>query len=97
MACVEPVMVHWLMQVAYTYPLSLAGLSLRVWCRYLDLKSHASTGIRTQFENNQMPQRELDVAQCEERPLEVQWVVGSIPLGGPIKLFLVPASASQLV
>ena len=26
----------------------------------------------------------------------VQWVVGSIPHGGPIELFLVPASAPQL-
>ena len=41
--------------------------------------------------------RERDVAQCVERPLEVRWVVGLIPLGGPIKLFLVPASAPQLV
>jgi len=29
--------------------------------------------------------------------LDVRWVVGSIPLGGTIKLFLVPASAPQLV
>ena len=29
--------------------------------------------------------------------LEVWWVVGSIPCGGPIKLFLVPASIPQLV
>ena len=27
-----------------------------------------------------------------ERPLMVQWVVGSIPHGGLIKLFLVPAN-----
>ena len=26
-----------------------------------------------------------------EHPLIVQWVVGSIPHGGPIELFLVPA------
>ena len=29
--------------------------------------------------------------------LMVQWVVGSIPQGGPIELRLVPASAPQLV
>ena len=29
--------------------------------------------------------------------LMVQWVVRSVPHGGPIELFLVPASASQLV
>ena len=28
-----------------------------------------------------------------ERPLMVRWVVGSIPHGGPIELFLVPASS----
>ena len=28
-----------------------------------------------------------------EHPLMVQWVVGSIPRGGHIELFLVPASA----
>ena len=28
-----------------------------------------------------------------ERPLMVQWVVRSIPHGGPIELFLIPASA----
>ena len=27
----------------------------------------------------------------------VRWVVGSIPHGGPIELFLVPASAPRLV
>ena len=32
-----------------------------------------------------------------EHPLLVQWVVGSIPHGGPIELFFVPASAPQLV
>ena len=28
-----------------------------------------------------------------KRPLIVQWVVGSIPYGGPIELVLVPANA----
>ena len=32
-----------------------------------------------------------------ERPLVVRWVVGSIPHGGHIEVFLVPANASQLV
>ena len=32
-----------------------------------------------------------------ERPLVVRWIVGSIPHGGPIKLFLVAASAQRLV
>ena len=36
MAFVEPIMDHWSVQVAYTYPLSLAEHSLRVWSRYLD-------------------------------------------------------------
>ena len=31
------------------------------------------------------------------KPLCVQWVVGPIPHGGPIELFLVPAYAPQLV
>ena len=29
----------------------------------------------------------------EERPLIVRWVAGPISRGGPIKLFLIPASA----
>ena len=41
--------------------------------------------------------RERDVASWEGRSLMVRWVVGSIPHGGPIELFLVPASAPQLV
>ena len=32
-----------------------------------------------------------------ECPLMVQWVIRSIPDGGPFQLFLVPASALQLV
>ena len=32
-----------------------------------------------------------------DRPLNVRWVVGSIPLGAQIKLFVVLASAPQLV
>ena len=32
-----------------------------------------------------------------ERPLVVRWIVGSIPHGGPFKLFLVAASAQRLV
>ena len=32
-----------------------------------------------------------------ERPLMVQWVVGSIPHGGPTEQFLIPASAPQMV
>ena len=32
-----------------------------------------------------------------KRPLMVRWVVESILHGGPIELFLVPASALQLV
>ena len=39
-------------------------------------------------------------ARCSfvvEHPLEVQWVVGSILHGGPIELFLVPASVPRLV
>ena len=32
-----------------------------------------------------------------EHSLIVQWVFGSIPPGGPIELFLVPACAPQLV
>ena len=31
-----------------------------------------------------------------EHPLMVCWVIGSIPHGGPIELFLVPTSAPQL-
>ena len=31
-----------------------------------------------------------------EHPLMVQWIIGSIPYGGPIELFLVPASAPWL-
>ena len=31
-----------------------------------------------------------------ERMLMVQWVIGSMPHGGPIVLFLVPTSTSQL-
>jgi len=40
---------------------------------------------------------ERDLAQCVEHPLEVRWVVGSIPLGGPIKLFLVPTGVTKAV
>ena len=39
-------------------------------------------------------------ARCSfvvEHPLEVHWVVGSILHGGPIELFLVPASVPRLV
>ena len=32
-----------------------------------------------------------------ERLLMVRWIVGSILHGGPIELFLIPASAPQLV
>ena len=32
-----------------------------------------------------------------EYSLMVRWVVGLIPNGGPIQLFLVPISASQLI
>ena len=32
-----------------------------------------------------------------EHPLMVRWVIGLIPHGGPIELFLVPASAPKLV
>ena len=31
-----------------------------------------------------------------ERPLMVRWIVGSITYGGPIELFLVPASSPRL-
>ena len=41
--------------------------------------------------------QELDVASLYERSLMVQWVVGSIIHGGSIELFLIPASAPQLV
>ena len=37
------------------------------------------------------------ISSVVERPLMVRWVVGSITLGGPIELFLVAASAPQLV
>ena len=32
-----------------------------------------------------------------EGSLMVRWAIGSIPYGGPIELFLTPASAAQLV
>ena len=32
-----------------------------------------------------------------ERALMVRWVVGSIPHGGPLELFFVPASVLRLV
>ena len=38
-----------------------------------------------------------DVAPWKERSLMVRWVVGSILHGGPIELFLVPASVPRLV
>ena len=31
-----------------------------------------------------------------ERPLMVRWVIGQIPHGGPIELFLVPACSQRL-
>ena len=40
---------------------------------------------------------ERDVALWYERSLMVQWVSGSILHGGPIELFLIPASALQLI
>ena len=41
---------------------------------------------------------ERDVASpWKERLIMVLWVVGSIPHGEPIELFLVPASAPRLV
>ena len=52
---------------------------------------------KSQMHQSPCDEVERDVAQCVELPLEVRWVVGSIPLSGPIKLFLVPASAPQLV
>ena len=39
-------------------------------------------------------------ARCSsvvERLLMVRWVIGSFPFGGPIKLFLISASAPTLV
>ena len=36
-------------------------------------------------------------SSMEERPLMVRWLVGSIPSGGPIELFLVLISASYVV
>ena len=41
--------------------------------------------------------KERDVAQWSERSFMVRWVVGLIPHGGPIELFLVTASAPRLV
>ena len=41
---------------------------------------------------------ERDVGSSEvERPLIIQWVVWSIPDGGPIELFPIPTSAPQLM
>ena len=40
---------------------------------------------------------ERDVSPWQERSLMERWVVGSILHGGPIELFLVPASAPRLV
>ena len=37
------------------------------------------------------------VVPWSQRSLRVQWIVGSILHGGPIKLLLVPASAPRLV
>ena len=41
--------------------------------------------------------QERDVAPWYERSLMVRWVFGSNLHGGPIELFLVPASAQRLV
>ena len=40
---------------------------------------------------------ERDVTLWQERSLMVRWVVKSILHGGPIELFLIPASAPRLV
>ena len=44
-----------------------------------------------------MTLRERNVAPWSERSLIVRWVVGSILHGGPIGLFLVPASVIKAV
>ena len=36
-------------------------------------------------------------ASAVKRPLMMLWVLRSIPLGGPIKLFHVPTNATKLV
>ena len=41
--------------------------------------------------------RERDVGLWKKHSLMVQWVIGSILLGGHIGLFLIPASAPRLV
>ena len=41
--------------------------------------------------------RKRDTDEGQERSLMVLWVIGSILNGGPIELFLVPASAPRLV
>ena len=39
----------------------------------------------------------LYVSTMVELPLVAQWVIGSIPHGGPTELYIVPASDPQLV
>ena len=53
------------------------------------------TGLSSLCRYNENKDR--DVAPWLDHSLMVQWVIGSIPHGGPIELFLIPASAPQLV
>ena len=56
-------------------------------------KVHTVVSLALAFKN-------MHRARCSsivEHPLRVRWVIGSIPHGGPIELFPVPASVPQLV
>ena len=67
---------------------------------YFITKKYCSYKIPSATNQNCRQQVSYLGARCSsvvERPLMVQWVIGSIPHGGLIELFLVPVSAQRLV
>ena len=51
----------------------------------------------TLYQAGTLPQEKVGRSSLVERLLMVRWVVGWIPHGGPIELFLISASAPQLI
>ena len=61
------------------------------------IKSHTHTSYRTCFKEHYHCLRHPVCSSVVECPLIVPWLVGLIPLGGPIELFLAAASVPRMV